>query len=228
MSLNSKGYDVFRLRAEGFSVSSIAKQLSIAENEVQEILTRKPTFEQPDKSPKIHKLSQAERKKGGEISQRIRTRQRKENFERIKSMVDLDCKSVELASVIFMLDKCQRKRWTDDDFDNIKEFSIIIKNEDVGLIFLKALQHISVPMSSIQFWWCKSYSNYFGVNEVKNNWKRLDRGLDGDIHFKRDGAKEEMLLKVVAFAFEGNSVSSRALAQAFFFAGRKVFGNEAR
>jgi len=162
MSSNSRNYKIFCLRSEGFSIGSIAEQMSIGELEVEAVLEMKPELNRRAKSSKVHMLTVADRKKGGAVSQEKRTKQRIENFERTKAMVDIDYKSVELASLTFMLEKSRHKKWEGDDYKRIKEFSLIIKNQDVGLVFLQALQNISVPQSSIKFYWCKSYPNYFG------------------------------------------------------------------
>jgi hypothetical protein len=225
MGFESQELDIFCLRAEGFSISSISKQLCLDEVEVREILSRKPVLRRSVKRSKIHKLSKKDQQKGGEASQRTRAKQRKENFERVSSLIDVDSKFVELACVFFMQNKSpQRCLWKNEDFKKVKEFSIVIHNEDVGFLFLKALERCGVPKEAITFMWGKSYQTYFGVDAVKKQWGKLADYLQ----FPKHGSKEVLTLKVSAFKVGLVNVSGRALAQAFFQAGRDVLKNAAK
>jgi len=211
--------DIFRRTVDGQSVESIANDLGLPINIVSQMLSNVQSSMLPKpskrKSP-THKLTQADRRKGGSASQRTKRAQREQFHQQLCSLVDLSNRSLHTAAIAYFLLS-----------GSPKEYSVTIPNEEVGLIFLKALKKIDAPHEAIHFQWRTTPDSQEEEGLVRSDWGKLGEIIE----FAAIGHIKSLRLRVSGFSRVDRGelkVSSRGLAQAFLSKGREAINEAAK
>jgi len=208
--------DIIQRRAMGQTVTDIAAELGVDVSHVNQILSQIPSELIPSTKRKFpsHELSTQDRQKGGAKSQATRQKQRHDASLRIKQLLSVDQKPIELAVVTYFLRS-----------GSPKDFSITIPSEEVGLVFQKAFQCIDIPSKSVRFQWRQRLATFAEKELIQSRWG----ALGSLIEFPNSGTSQFLRLHVSSFLASDNHgtyrVSSRALAQAFLSIGQEVLSN---
>jgi len=206
---------ILNLKTVGMTTEQISRELEIGIDEVDGLIRKIKAAKLISPGQKRrktgHDLTTQDHIKGGHASQAILNRQRKEQYSRIFSMVDVRTLSVKIACLTYYL-----------IHGSGKEFSVVIPNELVGKVFYSALWTIKIPDEAIHLIWRQSSQDKEHSDQILDQWGELGPNIE----FSNTGNNCSMLLRVGrCFVMSGGDkiiVSSRALGRVFRAKGAQV------
>lgn len=204
--------EIIRRMADGQSPENISASIGIPANQIVDLIGRiQPALiPKPRRKDTGHRLTAEDRRKGGAASQSQRSMQRSEQLARIKNLLPAK-KCMEIASIAYVLQS-----------GSSKEFLITLTSESIGLVFLRSLRIIGVPLESIRFQWRQCPANVIEENQIRSNWGAIGKLIE----FPEAGLSKSLRLRVAGFNASDHdgsfTVSGRGLAQVFLLVGKEA------